>query len=453
MGIANILGAYVYRASYNDLHQTVITNTKYRLLDFLGCAFDSYWRQPMEPVLRVVKLYGTKEEATVIGEGIKLPCSLAAMVNSHYSMIQDGSRFAAQHQGCIVIPAALAVSETRSNTTVVSGRELILAIALGYEVMLRIGIAMYPSSFKRGFSPTTIHGPIGATIAASKIFGLDEERITNALSIASLMAHGLQAANRAPHPLFSFQVGRASEAGVLCALLVQAGLKGSDEILEEGFFSAFSDECYLDVIEKDLGKDYLILKKTYLKLHGGCRALHVPIDCTLFIKDKYKIGLEDIKQIRIKTCAGPLMAEIKNPKTGREAQYSIAFGVAITFIYGDASPDRFTDSNLRDERIQQLMNMTTIEHDPELDKDTQKRPAIVEIITKGEKVFSHKLEIAKGEPQNPLSKSEIENKFHRLSSRVVNEERRRKIIDFINALEKKDDITDLFPLLKKTSKA
>ena len=95
----------------------------------------------------------------------------------------------------------------------------------------------------------------------------------------------------------------------------------------------------------------------------------------------------------------------------------------------------------------------TVELDPELEKEfPQKRATIVEITTKDGKVFSHKVDIAKGDPENPFSKSELEDKFNLLSSKVVNEERRRKIIDYVDGLETKENITDFFPLLKATSK-
>ena len=104
------------------------------------------------------------------------------------------------------------------------------------------------------------------------------------------MGHGLQAADRAPYPTFSFQTGRASEAGVLSALVARAGLKGSDDILEEGFFPAFSDRYDLGTIEKRLGEEYAI-KNTYIKLHGGCRHMHGPIDAALYLKKKPCPGL------------------------------------------------------------------------------------------------------------------------------------------------------------------
>jgi len=294
MGIARMLGSYVYNASYDDLPQDVVDCTKDRILDFVGTAFNQYWRYPATPVIKVLKAYGGKEEATVIGEGIKLPCGFAAMVNSYYD-ISDGSRFAGGHPACITIPAALTVAETRCSTKAVSGKELILAIVLAYEVSLRIGQAMYPSVHKRGFQPTTVRGPMGVAAATSKILGLDEESTISAISIAALMGGGLQAAGLASTPLMSFQIGRFAEDGILSALVAQAGLrttepmfKGSDEILEEGFFRAFSDEYNLDEIGKDLGRSYAIAK-TYLKIHHCCRHMHAPIDAALYIKNKYNI--------------------------------------------------------------------------------------------------------------------------------------------------------------------
>ena len=103
--------------------------------------------------------------------------------------------------------------------------------------------------------------------------------------------------------------------------------------------------------------------------------------------------------------------------------------------------------------IQQLMKKTIVETDPELDRDYPRiRGAIVEIIIKDGKHFSHKLDLPKGDPENPWSRSEIEDKFHRMVSKMVSEKGRREIIEYVNRLEAKDNITGLFPLLKATSK-
>ena len=450
MGVANSLGQYVYRTSFDDLPREVIGSTKVRFLDFLGTVFDSYYRWPMGRVLKVLQAYGGKEESTVIGDGVKLPCAFAALLNAAYNL-SDGSRFAGQHPAVEVVPASLAAAEARGGPKPVSGEELILAIVLGYEVMIRIGKAMYPSMPRRGFHPSAIHGTFGAAAAASKMFGLNEKTTINAISISSLLASGLQAAARAPYPTISLQTGRATESGVLAALVAQGGLQGSDDILEEGFFPAFSDEYNLDVIEKDLGHDFAILN-TYLKIHSGCRYTHAPVDAVLYMKDYYNIKVEDISQIRIKNNGLAFSVLIRNPKIEREYIYSAPFAVALALVFGEVSTDRFDDGTVWTEPIQQLLNKTIEEHDPELDKEfPQKRPAILEITTKDGQIYSHRIDLPKGEPENPFSKSEIETKFHKMSYRVVNEETRNKIIDFVNTLENKSDIAELFPLLKATS--
>ena len=366
MGVVKMLGNYVYDTTYEELPRQVVAALKERFLDYLGTAFDAVKRMPMDPVIRVLKTYGTREEASIIGMDMKLPCSLAALVNSHYS-ISDGWSFIAQHQAMIVIPAALAIAEVQDRMKPVSGKDLILALEVGYEVMTRVAFAMSPSTIRRGFSSTSIVGPMGAAAAASKILQLDAERTTNALAIASVLGSGFQATDRAPHPLFSFQVGRASESGVLSSLLAQGGLKGGDEILEEGFFPALSDEYNLDLVTQNLGRDHKVMN-SYLKLYGGCRALATPIDVALHLRNENGIHWEEIRQVRIRNRARALVMEIENPKTGRQAEYSMAFGVAVALIYGDASLDRFTDAILKSEPVQILMKKIVVEHDPGLDQ-------------------------------------------------------------------------------------
>ncbi len=139
---------------------------------------------------------------------------------------------------------------------------------------------------------------------------------------------------------------------------------------------------------------------------------------------------------------------------GRQAGYNTPFVVSLALVYGDVATHRFTDNILNSEQIQKMMRKIKVEHDPELDREyPQKRPAIAEITTKSGKVFLHRIDLAKGEPEYPLSKSEIEKKFHSLASKVVNEEGRRKVIDFVGGLETTNDIRKLSPLLKATSKA
>ena len=446
MGLVNIFGSYVCQTSYDDFPEAVITAIKERIIDFLGVALSGYKFNVHKPALKALEKYRTRNGASVIGEGMKLPCSLAAFMNSILCFdMTDGSRAAALHPGPVVIPAALAAAEV---TDKASGKDLMLAIALGYELMIRVGRAMNPSAVKRGFHLTSVVGPLGSAAAVGKIMNLNEACISNALSIAAVSGSGLLDALKAPEPFAQVQIARACHAGILSVLLGQSEIKGSNNILEEAFIPAFSDQYDLEPVTRDLGKDYMI-PKTYIKMHAGCRHIHAPIDAALHIINRNDINWRDIEQISVRTYSVALDLEIEEPKTGDEAKFSIPFGIAVALVHGNAFVDRFTDQNLKDKQIQKLMRTITVEHDPELDRDYPvKRGARVEITTKGGSTFRHTLDLARGEPECPYSKSEIEDKFKYLANGTIDLQAGQRIIESINQLETTGEISSLFTWLK-----
>jgi 2-methylcitrate dehydratase PrpD len=231
-------------------------------------------------------------------------------------------------------------------------------------------------------------------------------------------------------------------------LLGQSGIKGSDNILEEAFIPAFSDQYNLEPVTRDLGKDYMI-PKTYIKMHAGCRHIHAPIDAALHIINRDGVNWRDIERISVRTYSVALDLEIEEPKTGQEAKFNIPFGIAVALVHGDAFVDRFTDQELKDRRIQGLMRTVAVEHDPELDLDYPvKRGARVEIATKGGSVFRHTVDLARGEPECPYSRSEIEDKFKHLTSGIVDLDAGQRILEFANRLETAGELCNLFMWLK-----
>lgn len=446
MGLVSILSSYVCQTSYDDLPDAVITATKDRIVDFLGVALSGYKSNVHKPALRALERYRISNGASVIGEDVKLPSDLTAFINSSLCFdMTDGSRAAGLHPGPVVIPAALAVAEVADKA---SGKDLMLAIALGYEVMVRVGRAMNPSAVKRGFHPTSIVGPLGSAVAAGRIMNLNETCMSNALSLAAVSGSGLLDALRAPEPFAQVQIARACHAGILSVLLGQNGIKGTDSILEGSFMPAFSDQYSLELVTTNLGKDYMI-PRTYIKMHAGCRHIHAPIDAALHIVNGNGINWRDIEQIRVRTYSVALDLQIEEPKTGDEAKFNIPFGIAVALVHGNAFVDRFTDQDLEDTRIQRLMRTVVVEHDPELDRDYPvKRGARVEIATKGGSVFWHTVDLARGEPECPYSRSEIEDKFKYLTSGIIDWDVGQRIIGFVNRLETTQEISSLFVWLK-----
>jgi len=445
MGLVNIVGDFVSKTTYNDLPETVIEDVKDRLLDSLGGAFFESGRDTIQPLLKMLKDYGGVQESSVVGSKDKLPCPQAAFMNS--SMAFDTGH--SLHTGIMATAAALAIAEVESNNRSISGKDLILAIALGYEVGLRIVSAMIPNPFARGFDPGGIVGPIAAATAAGKILALDEAKMVAALSISSGLGIGSKEASRPPLPFASLQFGRACEAGVISALLAREGVQGSDIMLEKGFVPTFCERLDINIVLEGLGKDFGIAN-TSLKLHGGCRSLHSSIDSVAQIVEEHKIASTDIESMKVQVCPGslPEYLDMDYPENGDAARFSTPFALAAFLIYGDAFPDKFTDTHLKNPQVQELINKTTMERSEELGKQSPRRRAVVvEITTKDGRTLSQRSDFAKGDSEWPMTRTEIEEKFNRMASRTIDLEQRRAIINHVSKIESVSELSGFFPLL------
>jgi 2-methylcitrate dehydratase PrpD len=449
------LARYIHGASWDDLPGSVVESARLRLLDFLGTALHATSWAPLAAHLKLLETYGDRPEATVIGAGVKRPCAVAAMLNS-YPTLSDGSRFARGHCAWIAMPAALAVAELRTaraeaeGRPPVHGRDLLLAIVLAYEVMLRVGEALHPQVHDKGFQTTTVRGPLGAAAAASRLLGLDEKATAHALAIASAMGTGLFA-GITPWPVYWLQMGKATEAGVLAALAAEAGIQGNEALLEEGFLPTFGgpeSAAGLAAGLEDLGRRFAI-ESTYLKLHFGCRHTHPPADTCLDLVRAHGLGWEEIAAMRVHVYPAAFEECGRTPaRTAAEAMYDIHAVVAMAAIFGDAGPTRFKDKVIQGEPMQQVMGRTTLIADPELDREYPRLwPSVVEVETRDGRRLRHRRDLPKGEPEDPYPRPVIEAKFDLLASRAIDEPARRGLLDFINSLERRERAADLAPLL------
>ncbi len=445
--LLEVWGDFLHRWAYADLPEEAIRHTKLHMLDFLAVAFFGFRKGIHKPFLRISQISTGSLSGSVVGEGAQIPWTQAAVANSSMcpADLTDGSRFAGLHPSSIVIPSALAAFEgAPSHKAQRDGRILILAVALGYEIMIRTGRAMNPSAVERGFHLTPLVGPLGSAAAAGKIMNLESPQFSNALGIAATLGSGLLHAFRAPEPFVQIQIARACESGIWAALLAREGIQGNRLILEDAFFSAYADTYHLNFIIQDLGKEFMI-PRAYLKIHGGCRHIHAPIDAALFIVQQNGISWREIVQIKVQTYSVARKMEIEHPQTGDDAKFSIPFGIAAALIRGNVLPEQFEDRNLKDAEIQGLMKKVTLETSPALDRDyPTKRGTIVEIMTRDGKVCTHALDVARGEPEFPLRPEEVEEKFRRSAFGLIEPAAQEKVIRFIQTLEDQKGIAELF---------
>src|SRR4030067_1409836 len=167
MKITQALGDFVAKTTAQDLPLTVIETAKDRILDLLGVALSGYKLGAHKHLFNILPKDGN-QESTIIGEGIKAPCNVATLINSCMAnlFLTDGSRMGGIHPSIAVIPSSLAMAEREG----ASGQDLILAVVLGYEAMIRVAAAMQPACVLRGFHPTSIDSPIGAAAASGSMF-------------------------------------------------------------------------------------------------------------------------------------------------------------------------------------------------------------------------------------------------------------------------------------------
>ncbi|MDP2973010.1 MAG: MmgE/PrpD family protein, partial [Deltaproteobacteria bacterium] len=423
-GLSTSYADFILSTRYDQLKPEVILQSKKLILDLVGVSLAGYKLMEFPRlIVSFVETLGGIPEATIIQTKKKFPAVNAAFANAacaHALDMDDGHRFAALHPGTVIIPAALGAAELSKAST----KDLITGIVLGYEVMIRIGMAINPSSLNRGFHTTGITGAFGAGAAAAKIMRLSREETIGALGLAGLQGSGLLQVNHDDEgsKVKPINPAKAAQSGLLSCILAQKGAKGPLDIFEgeDGFLKAFTDEVKKDLLTRDLGKEFEICN-TYTKLYAACRHAHACIDAALEAFHRSQISVDKINSIAVETYPSAIrLAGITHVTTPSAARFSIPFSVALALIKKDAGADKYCDENIRDETIQRLCRKVTLSVSEKWEKlYPDKRGATVRIIDKINREWSAEVDLAKGEPENPAAWNEVYQKFFTNASLVL----------------------------------
>jgi 2-methylcitrate dehydratase PrpD len=447
MNTTRKLAKFVAETKYNDLTENVLEHIKLCILDWLGVTIAGSVDPASKTVVQLINELGGKGESTVIGYPTKTTCINAALINGitgHTVELDDLHEESVVHPAAPVIPAALALSEHIE----AKGRDMITSIVLGYEIEIRIGIAIMPTHYKY-WHPTGTCGTFGATAAAGKLLNLDLDRMSHAFGIAGTMASGLiESFGTMCKP---FNAGRAARDGVTAALLAKRGFTGSTSILEsaKGYPHATSRLPKLNKIIEGLGEIYETTN-TIFKRHACCGHAHGAIDAVLDLIAENNIKPQDITGITVGTY--PIAVEVVgnnyHPDTSAEAKFSLPYCVAVAATLGSVGLDAFTEEHQEDKQLRDLMKRVKVYVDPEY-ADVRLGCAKVNIFTKAGEL-TKRVDVPKGYPENPLTTSEIENKFRSLSKLLLTVEQVEDLFKKINVLEKIENIRNLTaPLIEQ----
>lgn len=442
MNLSTKLATYIVNTTYEDLPEDVVEFTKLCILDYFSSAIAGSQEEAVRKIDEFVRDMGGEKQASIITGG-KTSVTQAALLNgaaSHIVEQDDIHKGSIIHAATVVIPAALAVAEWKK----LSGKEIITAIVIGYEVCYRIGEAVSPSHYYYWHNTATC-GTFGAAAAVAKLLNLNEEEIVNTLGSAGTQAAGLWefiedgAMSKQLHP------GKAAMNGVISALLAEKGFTAARKILEgrRGFFEAMSEDYDINKVTSNLGEEFKITENSF-KVHASCRHTHHVMDLMIDLANKRDLKLEDIEQVKVKTYEVAInITDNSEPDTIYASKFSLQFCTALSLLKGNGSLEVFNEKTLWDPYIRKLMKRVQLLVDPRInDEYPDKWGAAVEVKLKSGESIRLETDFPKGDPENPVSKKELLDKYHRLAKSWSVDDR-NKLSDLILRLEKVELVSEL----------
>jgi len=449
------LGAWVSGLKLEDVPPDVVEHIKTCLRDSLGCGLFGA-AQPWGAIAgNVAILMSGGGPSSLFGRSEKVGPGDAALANGtaiHGFELDDAHVASSHHPGAVTVPAVLAVAEARG----ASGEAVLTAIAAGYEVGLRLGVCAGVSHSTSGFHVTGTVGAFGAAAATSRLLQLSPEQTAHALGIGGTQAAGLYSA-RTGAMTKRFHAGRASQSGVVAALLAEQGFTGSLEVIEApfgGFMSTLHGQFTPGTILEGLG-DRWETARVGLKPYASCASSHTIVDSVLDLRERGLTAASLARMtIRMSKKGYLNVGWAYQPGDVIAAQMNGYYIAAVTLLDGDAFIEQFAQDRLADPDILPLLPRIEIVHDPELDRGgAAKRHAVHVYATLGNgQTLSTYVEQRRGSADHPLSVADTDQKFRRLASTSLSKEDIEAVMRLVQRIEHEPDIAPLMALLARNGR-
>ena len=363
--------------------------------------------------------HGADGKVLLIGSGKRAGANAAAMVNgtsAHGYELDDTHDKSMSHPGAVVITAALAAGTEMGS----SGKDLLSAIVMGYEVMTRVGMAANSLGvISRGFHPTATFGVFGAAAAAGKMYGLDASGIAQAWGIALSMSSG--ACQFAFEPkgtmVKRMHAGIPAHNGIIAAQLARLGLAAPVQALEGnyGFFKLFGVDADPSLLTKAADAPFEI-HDISMKPYSCCRKFHSLIDALEQVTDGFSIPVEEIEGITVRAPNTAIESHMmRRPDSVMAAQYSMPYIVGATLAYGPRRYDAYGSDHHEDQKILSIVDQVQAQPDAELNSLVPAKMATsVELNLRGGSSRQAKVLDSLGTPVRPMSTIEVESKAQAL---------------------------------------
>jgi 2-methylcitrate dehydratase PrpD len=450
------LAEFVAGVSYDALPAEVRERVKALALDLVGIMLRARHEAESTPAMIAAasRLGLASGSCTVVGDPAGYAPAGAAMVNgtlAHSLDFDDTHAPGSLHPSAPIVPAALAAAEM----TGADGKALIAAAVAGYELQIRLALALDPAAhYDRGFHPTATCGAFGAAAAAGRLLGLDAEGHANAFGIVLSMSAGSMqflvngAWTKRSH------VGHAAMCGLIAATQASEGYKGASEALEGkwGFLHAYAPAADAAKAVAGLGSRWETMKIA-VKPYPSCRYSHAPLDGILALAREHGIKAEEVEEVAIglsepgwKLIGDPEPAK-QSPKSVVDGQFSMAFCASVALRSGGFTWDDYA-RHLGDPATLALCKRVRARVDPKAQADfpTEMAGSVRIKTTRG--AFETYVRVPKGEPANFLSAAELRAKFDGLAGPCLAARQRDELASSLLALEQVKDVGALLRLTR-----
>lgn len=442
------LGTYISESGRLELPAAVAEKTKLHILDTLAAILSGSRLKPGIFAARFVESLGGRPEASVLGTGKRASAIDAALANgmaAHADETDDSHLRSRSHLGCAVVPAAFAMAERNARC----GRDLLNAVALGYDIGARSTMALgYGPAKTQKHSTHSIAATFGASAAAGALIRPTAEQAVYILSYAAQQASGVPSWNRDPEHIekaFDFG-GMGARNGVFAALIVEAGATGVRDPLtgHHSFLGGFAENADASALTRGLGSDFEVMQASIKKWCVGS-PIQAALDSLVYLMTEHGIGAADVARV-----VAHMPDDRLHVVSDRDIpDICLQHLLAVTLLDGTLTfASSHDEARMHDPAVLAVRQRIAAHPSPELSLAKPARQAIIDLELKDGRTVSRRTYAVLGTPDNPMSAKEVIAKAEDLVGPVIGSAKAKQLSELVMRLETLADAKDLQPLLQ-----
>src|SRR5579863_8827671 len=438
---------------FEDLSADAIYQAKRFFLDSVGCALGGCQQPEVKIALKVLNEIAGPGKATLIGSGKRMDAVSATLANALMVRCMDYNDIYWKQDPCHpsdIFPAAIAACERAGS----DGRELIVGLVLGHEFEMRLCEAAFPGIRERGWHHATLTAFV-SPLVAGRMLRLTPAQIQHAVGIAASARATLGAVTAGKLTMMKNTVDPlATQSGMLAALLAEKGYTGPEHVLDgkEGLTHCLGPDWKLKVVTDGLGESWRITQ-CGMKAFPTEALTHTPISAVLDLVKDNDLHPDQVEKIQIRSLAraADILSDPSkyDPHTKETADHSLPYVIAAALVERQVTPAQFTVKKIMDSRIREQLRKIEVVADPEIEKVFPAlQRVIVHIHMKDGRSYSKQLDFPKGDPRNPLTDVEVEEKFSALAEGVLSSNAQKRVKEAVWNLERVGSVTELMELME-----